>query len=928
MPKAAGLYVELAATTARLEKDLKKAVGLFEGFQKDIGRINKIVGSSFAYTVGKDFIRGVETVGRTLVALAEKGDELNDVRAAFEKLGGSATQLAAAEAATRGLVSSFELLRNQTALFAKNVPGVNQNFAMLAEFATKFAAATGGDAVQSLEKLSNALAKGSAKALKQFGIVIEKGETYAQVFAKIAEQSEKLADINLGVFDSVTILTNAWDNLFRKIGAAIDDNKNLADAFQDLARSLGEIDGSALIAVLTEAVALAVQLLDALTQVVGYLSQIDWEDYLAGTVESLGGPGGKAIADAIRGIHTYNEAASALNDKVNAATNGGKNTIADKIFGKSGAADKVAKEFARATKQIQDGIDNAIEKSIQRELLGAIKTNDFARFESELSLLLDRTADHLIHKYADALAAGVDTSKVFELMSAELSAVEIEWREQWKSGAAERWRNEAEEAKRALEETADYFSSAILDAMRGTLPPLKAIFEEIAAGFAGQLFAQLSGIQFNGNFTGLGQSLASNILGGGSTASIGGLAAIGGSLGGYAGGFISGLGGTVGPVASGAQYSGMLAGSNAMATIGPALPYVAAALAVYAVLDKTGVLDGGPTHPDTLARKKVEAFIQDKTGKEWKFGPSGRFDSGGFDYFNTLNDQQREVFKGIGEGVKSVLGITEDIGPQIGAILAENLNGNLDDAKKLVRDLGIAMDEMIAAVVTAGLEANQSLLEIQSNIQGIEAAYSPGIEGKGNVAGAFADYIESLNKGQDALQALRDIFVEAREAGVTTLEELGALLAQSFPADEVAKFIQAASDFGIKDLAEFENAGERTLIALGAHVEALGFQFEKLRDKIAEANAEMQRLETATQNMQSTDSALRSIDNVSTISSDGIQTASARGTQVFIDARNAAPGVSQEIERSMRAVIPSIVNESLRAVHDSARRGGSYAGGY
>lgn len=934
--KIAGIFVELSATTARLEKDLRKATSLLTGFQKNVSRIGKIITTSFAISLGKDVVRAVSMLGQELARLAERGDAVNDLRENFAKLGGKQSAINQASDSVSGLVSQFDLLQAATRGLAKNLPGVQQNFALIADFGTRFAEATGASPTDTIIRLIDGLAAGSAKLNKQFALGIEKGDTYADVYEKIRVAMEKLAPVGEGVTTSITKLSNALQSKTDEAMAAIDADLGIARAIDEITAAIDRFDGSALVETLRSIIELSTKAIAGLINFASSIDALSATQTVTGALSSMPLIGG-AVQGLSSDIERTVQQATIISkiksqlSKLSTSFQGGelaKNDDLGGLFkGAADAATRAAEEVIKFNAEVEKTLNSLATKSIERELQSALSLGDASKFETELGYLIERTSADLQEKYREALVKGADAAKIGQLIAVELQYVQSEWTEKWIEESKRRATAEAEELKRAFEDSANFFSDVFLDAMRGTLPTLTDLFEQVAAGFAGQLFAAISGIQFNGNFIGLGQSIAGSLLGqGGSGLGLGGqLAGVAGAAGlGYTAATstaaVHGMG-IAGPgLASGAFGSG----AGILGTIGPALPYVAAALAVYTVLDKTGVLDGGPTNPDTLARKKVEGFLQDQTGREFTFGPSGRFDNGGFEYFNDLDEKQRETFKGVGEGITAVLEITEAVGPQIGAILAENLGGNIDAARKLVKELGISLDDMIAKVVSAGLEANKSLLEIQSNIQGIEEAYKPGLSGEGNVAGAFENYINSLNQGQDALWALRDIFTEAKEAGAETLTELQSILEQSFPADQVAIFIQAMRDLGISDLSELEQAGDRTLIALGAHIEALGFKFDELREKIAAANAELEKL-SSMPDASDISADLDADIPPTAAATDGMNT---RSAQFFIDARNAAPGVSEEIERVMRNVVPNIVSESLATNYDVGRRGGAYSGGY
>jgi len=406
-----------------------------------------------------------------------------------------------------------------------------------------------------------------------------------------------------------------------------------------------------------------------------------------------------------------------------------------------------------------------------------------------------------------------------------------------------------------------------------------------------------------------------------------------------AGGFIAGMGGTVGPVASGAAYSGMMAGSSVMA----AVPYVAAAAAVYMAAKKFGWIGHKPQNPDTKARMQVERFLEDKLGRNVKFGSIHRFDQGkGFENFQKLSGDTQNYFSGLGEGLKATLGIAEDVGPQIAAILADDLNGSLSAAKGLFAELGVSAEEMAQAVIAAGIKAGQTWAQIQASLEKVDALATPGRPGQGDVSGAIQDLIASGGIGMEAIVAIQDAVRESTEKGITSLDAFRAELAKILPEDQVGIIFQALDQRGIKTFDQLKEAGERTFIAIVASLDNLGFKFDEVTKKAenfsAAVNGEVNVGGGDVQAYANGGVATRATLGIfGEAGTEAIMPLTRRGGKlgirayggggagaytINIDARGAEAGVEHKIRAMLEQMESRLVNRAVMVASEHSRRGG------
>lgn len=379
-----------------------------------------------------------------------------------------------------------------------------------------------------------------------------------------------------------------------------------------------------------------------------------------------------------------------------------------------------------------------------------------------------------------------------------------------------------------------------------------------------------------------------------------------------------------------------------------------------------GGVFGSHKDDDTVAREEILKFIKEKTGQSIAGISGSSFAKGGtgFDSFNKLGADAKNLFSGLGEGLREVLGITQDVGPQIAAILAENLNGNLDKAKQLTRELGISQEDLEAAVIKAGLAMGKTWLEIQGQLMGIEKAFQPGLDAIGDLKGAFDEMVHSGGQGVQALQALRDIAIEGGEGGTKTLEALKSKLLQIFTPEQVNTFFKALQTYGIKSLDDLKNVSDKTAIAIIANMAALGFAFDKLGQSIAGTAQQAENLNdtvastpapagttTTTSGATAQRHALGGIVNSPTFFNAGgrlglmgesgaeaimpltriggvlgvkamvSQSGGNAGNSFYIDARGAAPGVENQIMQAMASIRDDAIKVAVASVRDMKMRG-------
>jgi hypothetical protein len=247
-------------------------------------------------------------------------------------------------------------------------------------------------------------------------------------------------------------------------------------------------------------------------------------------------------------------------------------------------------------------------------------------------------------------------------------------------------------------------------------------------------------------------------------------------------------------------------------------------------------------HESTTARKAFDRWIEkalegknvsflNKDGKAEKFTnlETQKFTEtftnkpGWADEFNKTPGAS--VFGAIGESLKDLLGITQDIGGQIGYILSENLNGNLDNARRLMRGLGMSFEDIKEKLVEVGLKGEKTWLEINTQIAGVAEAFKPGLVAVGAFGQAMGNLLNSGARGLEAVQAVRDIGVEAAEAQVKTFDQLRQQLLKTYDPKTVDAFFAALKQRGVGSIQELSDLSDEKAGSIVGDMQAMGVKF-------------------------------------------------------------------------------------------------------
>lgn len=292
------------------------------------------------------------------------------------------------------------------------------------------------------------------------------------------------------------------------------------------------------------------------------------------------------------------------------------------------------------------------------------------------------------------------------------------------------------------------------------------------------------------------------------------------------------------------SQEGAVAGTVVGAVIGAYFGNAAAGAAIGGEIGKMlgSLFKKGMQHPESKARVKFEGWIEDQIknlGNIRFLDAQGKL-QGYFknfrgkeftDRFNEPNwvadmdswgDKAKGTFLGLGEAMKELQGISEDVGAQIGYMLGQNLAGNVDNARALVQALGLTFEQVSEALLKSALKGTISWLAFNSYIRDTAEAFKPGLAAIGDIGAAFQNLIDSAGQGREAVKAFKDIAVEAMEAGVKTMDQLRAyLLSKGFDPEYIDALINSAMQRGVDTLEEMANASDSTAGAIVGDMEAM-----------------------------------------------------------------------------------------------------------
>lgn len=872
------------------------------------------------------------SLGDTII----KGSTLSDLENGFRTITGASEETAASlindmQDAVVGTIDKLTLLQTANKTLAAGL--TPEQFIAAEKAARRYADATGGDLLQSLNQLSDALIRGNDRALKAQGIIIDTEEANRKYAESIGVSADALNEVgkaeairaaalealgnNQSKFgevvhdsaDSVNALRTEFVNIKDEIFKAIANNQDLIDGLVNLESAVKSIDWSPIITGITDTISAftqftagvvpdVVQGIEEIQRGFAVLAEVS-NQISSGVFPSI------SKAQSTIALDEQIEKAAQLKEKQDALIESAKfvdaafNSMAGGIDISRQSFEELQNNFEKAKAEFQalDGSFGALGSTVPDT---ANKLNSLNQLIPQTTEAVNKNVDGLVDqekvaklaadalkksadaakKKADEDKKAADAAKKFdeELLKQQQAIVAIvEGSEDYQivldklakgqinAGTAAGLLGDqyqlAARKQAALIDASSQLNAGLLDVAKGGGTSQEAIGSLILG--VGEAKSEIDSLgktvesgSFGDNFLGsifgvgegqadpsgfgadLGNTLVSSVgtaldvLGSDGSVKEKG-AAIGTALGGGIGAAIgTSLGGPV--------------GGQIGASIGSLVGNLGGGF--------LGGLFGGKKTEGTIARKKVDEYFSDLfdadrlalvingqltqlDGLVTKGGLTAMGTSflgtGPDSFFGTLASLPANVqqgFNAVGAAFENLLGVGDQIGGQVAAILTNNIGGSLNNLQLLVQATGKSLEEMKGAVVDSFLSAEIGAVEAQSAINGLNEVYTAGIPGAiGATEEALGNLIASAGRGRAAVDALGDLGAEGVERGLASLQDLQANLAASgkLSGEDVKKLFDAIAASGIQSLEDLKNVSNEAAIGILANLESGGFAFEK-----------------------------------------------------------------------------------------------------
>lgn len=850
------LLIDIRANISTLSRDMEGATSILKA---STGKMNQVM-KGFFEGLGRELSTGLaKNIGNISAAIgnmAAEGDKLSAISDNFQKLGGSAQAIKAAQSAVLGTVNAFDLMQAANAGLLRGIPDLNSKFADLAKFANQFADATGQETVPVLNDLMTAIGSGKAEALKKFGFELQEGATKSQNMAtameQLAQRTAEMAPLTESVTQGHEAFSAAMQEAVGQVSIAINDNPQLTQTYNDLAEAIRQIDWKGVGDNVSSMISIIAGAMPTLQAVVNQVNNFAL--------------GLRAITGNLQPMEAQLKKLGELESDAARLKNLKENEFGDWFTG--GTAEKRYNEKLAEIKKQKDILANMNKTKLN---------DDFDNFITGLpGVQMGGGGASKVEASTKATNSRVvkDKHDKEEKSAKDLADYKIKFNKEIVEDEKKARLRIEEDLANNRERDVQNWGNVFQDVFSTLIPNLSPAFAELAGGFAADLATAIG--EFFSDGTG------NTFLGAGATtdqahgAGIQGPGQEDGSFGGGGGkweqnsqnvqaefatvmqlfssirdakardkanGDNSGTGAAVGGgagTAIGAIFGGPL-GAQIGGQVGN---FVGGFVG--------GFLKRGPQNKETIARHQFANYMEDNINSKGAFtvydgkggssklnsfleGPTNKFnDPKWADNLNSQADKVKGTFSGLGEAFKNLLGITEDVGGQIAAMLGENLKYNLDSARHMVKRLGLSFEDIEKQLVDIGLKGDKTWLEIETQIQGVAEAFKPGLTAVGAFGTAMSNLLGSGAKGFEAVQSIRDIAVEAGEAGIKSFDALKVELLKTFDPATVDAFFKALKQRGVTSIGELMQLSDRAAGGIVADMQALGVKFTDTGKKITD----------------------------------------------------------------------------------------------
>jgi TP901 family phage tail tape measure protein len=264
-----------------------------------------------------------------------------------------------------------------------------------------------------------------------------------------------------------------------------------------------------------------------------------------------------------------------------------------------------------------------------------------------------------------------------------------------------------------------------------------------------------------------------------------------------------------------------------------------------------------PSHPETLSRIEIVDYLESifqsadfdsrLRGDFQDFDESGR--SPAEQFFDSFGDDSKSAnaFLGFGNAIGKLFGNADLPTGQLGQILAEGLDGNIDILKDLAKVSGVTFEQVREQLIQIGKTGEESWLAVISQIRDTAEVFEPGLVAFGDVVGAMDKIIASGGRGQSAISGVVDVMVEAGEAGITSFNQLRDHLVSSgrFTATQIEALFHGFEQAGIRSFEQIGDLSDEELggiiAAMDAFIQDAGQNWDEMAEAFGGANEVLEK---------------------------------------------------------------------------------------
>lgn len=839
--------------------------------------------TGIAAGLGAAFGGAVVGLGAMTLKLAAAGENLGSLEAGFTALGGSFGTIDTASEKVLGLVSRTDLLGIANKALVQGLPDVNENFGDIADLGARLANTLGTDVKGSIEGLTSAIARGVPRQLQQYGIIVDSEKAYHD-FAKangiaanslnetakkmamqeaamrqVKERLGEVAEVSDSLTNATTRLQNKFQDKIDIFGKSLNENEKLTGAMDELSKVVDAMDFSVFEELLeyaaSAAISIATNLIPTIENfVLGIKFAYEWVQQLGDMLKNIGEVG----VNVFKGIG--NSVKSASKDLVSFVAG---NKIAENMFGPvTDGLEDMNKALSASYKVEMPSFTRASLEVLKQTDFFEKKTKDATRAIEGQQGVIEKKAVPNLTKLGDA-------SKEAAKAQHQLLDITKHFQDQMASEQISKFVGNMSDKFKEGEISLQKFTSEMEEFRKGLVDlgvDLKIADQEIGkVNLFENLNDQVSDAKLNFSSQDFSAELGANIAEGfenfDTTTAIAGIGVLGQKAIEQLGEQTSGWGALIGGVIGGALAAIFSLGMGAAG--GAAIGAVVGELGESLIMSMN--LWGGSKQHQTVGRRNVEAYF-DEVFKHTDFyirqgGQFVRFDdlilgsrhdfAPGTDFMNAIAEYPmhlRNAFRGLGGAIAQQFGEDFIAGTQVGDKLALAFGGDIDALKIVVLELGMTFEDFRESMEDAFFAGSISALEYNSIIRDSREAFEEGLVGIGMYEKAFQNFIDSNGKGRLAIKSLKDMVVEFREVGGSTLQGFQDALLSSgnFTEEQINMLFEALKNRGVESLDALSDASNDTLIGVTGDLQAAGFAFaggfEEAIEEVKKVRNELEQL--------------------------------------------------------------------------------------